>query len=110
MLLGAQFCVSMALIIVTACMWMQYRYMVRYDVGIDRENLLGFELPSKHDLDDREYRAVIDDGMRSIAGISGVTYANQPMVSDGSSVRTSFTRNGYDIELYLRYVTHDFPR
>ena len=108
-LLGAQFCVSMALIIVTACMWMQYRYMVRYDVGIDRENLLGFELPSKHDLDDREYRAVIDDGMRSIAGISGVTYANQPMVSDGSSVRTSFTRNGYDIELYLRYVTHDFP-
>lgn len=108
-LLGAQFCVSMALIIVTACMWMQYRYMVRYDVGIDRENLLGFELPSKHDLDDCEYRAVIDDGMRSIAGISGVTYANQPMVSDGSSVRTSFTRNGYDIELYLRYVTHDFP-
>ncbi len=105
-LLGVQFCVSTALIIVTACMWMQYRYMVGYDIGIDRENLLGFEMPSSKD---REYRSVIDDGMRRIAGIAGVAYANNPMVCEGAGARISSTRNGLDMELYFRRVTHDFP-
>ena len=34
-LVGVQFTVSIALIVVAACFWLQYRYMINYDIGID---------------------------------------------------------------------------
>ena len=42
-LTGVQFIISIALIIVSAAFWMQYRYMMRFDMGFDRDNLLTFE-------------------------------------------------------------------
>lgn len=41
-MVGVQFSVAMILIIVTAVFWQQYRYMIRYDVGFDRENIITF--------------------------------------------------------------------
>ena len=41
-LAGFQFAVAMVLIIVAASFWMQYRYMVNYDIGLDRENIVTF--------------------------------------------------------------------
>lgn len=41
-LAGFQFAVAMALIIVAASFWTQYRYLVNYDIGLDRENILTF--------------------------------------------------------------------
>ena len=42
-LVGLQFTVSMTLIIVTAVFFMQYKYMLDYDLGYNTENLLAFE-------------------------------------------------------------------
>ena len=42
-LTGLQFAISIALIIVSAAFWTQYRYMMRFDMGFDRDNLLVFE-------------------------------------------------------------------
>ena len=42
-LTGVQFIISIALIIVSAAFWTQYRYMMRFDMGFDRDNVLTFE-------------------------------------------------------------------
>ena len=42
-LVGLQFTISMALITVTAVFFLQYKYMLNYDLGYDTDNLLGFE-------------------------------------------------------------------
>ncbi len=41
-MVGVQFSVAMILIIVTAVFWLQYRYMINYDLGFDRENVVTF--------------------------------------------------------------------
>ena len=41
-MVGVQFTVAMILIIVTAVFWLQYRYMINYDLGFDRENIVTF--------------------------------------------------------------------
>ena len=42
-LTGVQFVISIALIIVSAAFWTQYRYMMRFDMGFERDNVLTFE-------------------------------------------------------------------
>ncbi len=42
-LVGLQFTVSMVLIIVTAVFFMQYKYMLNYDLGYNTDNLVAFE-------------------------------------------------------------------
>lgn len=41
-MIGVQFTVAMVLIIVTAVFFMQYRFMAKYDMGFDRENIVAF--------------------------------------------------------------------
>ena len=41
-MVGVQFTVAMILIIVTAVFFLQYRYMINYDLGFDRENVVTF--------------------------------------------------------------------
>ncbi|MBQ8553293.1 MAG: ABC transporter permease [Alistipes sp.] len=41
-MVGVQFSVAMILIIVTAVFWLQYRFMINYDLGFDRENVVTF--------------------------------------------------------------------
>ena len=41
-MVGIQFSVAMVLIIVTAIFFLQYRYMTKYDMGFDRENIVTF--------------------------------------------------------------------
>ncbi len=51
-MVGIQFSVAMMLIIVTAIFWLQYRYMINYDLGFDRENIVTFaswDLRSRHE-------------------------------------------------------------
>ncbi len=44
MLVGVQFAVSMILIVLAFSFWLQYRFMINYDLGFDRENILTFEI------------------------------------------------------------------
>ncbi len=51
-MVGVQFSVAMILIIVTAVFWLQYRYMINYDLGFDRENVVTFaswDLGQRHE-------------------------------------------------------------
>ena len=41
-MVGVQFTVAMILIIVTAVFFLQYRYMAKFDMGFDRENVVTF--------------------------------------------------------------------
>ena len=41
-MVGVQFTVAMILIMVTAVFFLQYRYMIKYDLGFDRENIVTF--------------------------------------------------------------------
>ena len=45
-MVGMQFTVAMVLIIVTAVFFMQYRYMVKYDMGFSRNNIATFRVGS----------------------------------------------------------------
>ena len=49
-MVGMQFTVAMILIIVTAVFFLQYRYMIKYDLGFDRSNIVTF---ASWDLRDR---------------------------------------------------------
>ena len=49
-MVGMQFTVAMILIIVTAVFFLQYRYMINYDLGFDRSNIVTF---ASWDLRDR---------------------------------------------------------
>ncbi len=51
-MVGVQFSVAMILIIVTALFWRQYRFMINYDLGFDRENIVTFaswDLGQRHE-------------------------------------------------------------
>ena len=41
-MVGIQFTVAMFLVIVTSVFFLQYRYMVKYDLGFDKENIVTF--------------------------------------------------------------------
>ena len=41
-MVGLQFAVAMILIIITAVFYLQYRYMTKYDLGFDRDNIVTF--------------------------------------------------------------------
>ena len=41
-MVGVQFTVAMVLIIITGVFFLQYRYMMNYDLGFDRENIVTF--------------------------------------------------------------------
>ncbi len=49
-LISVQYIVSMTLIIITAVFFLQYRFMLNYDIGIDKENVLAifpYDFPAK---------------------------------------------------------------
>lgn len=103
-LLGVQFAVSMVLITVTACMWLQYRYMMNYDIGIDRDNLFTFRMS---DAQAGRYDA-ISGRMNGIAGISGVTASAEPVVSRGSSLIRNIGYRDQNLSIYMRPVLSNF--
>ncbi len=103
-LLGVQFAVSMVLITVAACIWLQYRYMMNYDIGIDRDNLFTFRISDAQ----AERYDVISGRMNGIAGISGVTVAAEPVVSRGSSLIRTIEYKDRKLRIYVRPVGSNF--
>lgn len=103
-LAGVQFTVSIALIVVAACFWLQYRYMINYDIGIDRENLMSFNLSYK----DGNMYPVLSERMNEMPEIVGVTASVNPVVGDRSSEVISMKYEGRDLELHFRYVRSNF--
>ena len=103
-LVGVQFTVSIALIVVAACFWLQYRYMINYDIGIDRENLMSFNLPYK----DAAMYPVLSERMNEMPEIVGVTASVDAVVGNGSAEVIHMKYGGRDLELQFRYVRSNF--
>ena len=103
-LAGVQFTVSIALIVVAACFWLQYRYMINYDIGIDRENLMCFNLSYK----DGDMYPVLAERMNEMPEIVGVTASVDAVVGDGSAEVIRMKYEGRDLELHFRYVRSNF--
>ena len=103
-LVGVQFTVSIALIVVAACFWLQYRYMINYDIGIDRENLMCFNLSYK----DGDMYPVLAERMNEMPEIVGVTASVDAVVGDGSAEVIRMKYEGRDLELHFRYVRSNF--
>ena len=98
-----QFAISIVLIIVTTAIWLQYRYLVKYDLGFDVENVLVVE-PSYNVC--KRYEAFMEHLEKS-PNILGAT-ATVSRLTDISS--TGFTGNdGERITLHQFTVHHNFP-
>ena len=101
-LVAVQFVVSMVLMILALVFSMQYEYMIRYDVGIDRENLLVIEsedLATKHEL--------FVEKLAENPNIAAATSTNwEIFASDGYNVRII---DGKEIKMQIHYVRHNAP-
>ena len=101
-LVAVQFIVSMVLMILALVFSMQYEYMIRYDVGIDRENLLVIEsedLATKHEL--------FVEKLAENPNIAAVTSTNwEIFASDGYNGRII---DGKEIKMQIHYVRHNAP-
>ena len=73
-LAGFQFAVAIVLIIVAAAFWMQYRYMVNFDIGLDRENILTFS-----SFDIRKNGEAVVEKLMQYPGVEDVTAAGSPI-------------------------------
>ena len=101
-LVGMQFTVSMILILITGVFFMQYRHMVRYDVGFDKENILTFtsrELMTKCDN--------VIDRLQQHPDAMDVTASNNNIFSDGINIwgRES---DGKPVQIYSYAVRWNF--
>lgn len=102
-LVGLQFTISMMLIIVTAVFHSQYRHMLGYDLGFDKDNVLTFscrELGSRHD-------AAIG-ALKAHPEISSATAASSDIFSTFHNIWGRKV-NGRDVLIEAFAVRWDFP-
>jgi len=102
-LIGMQFVVSMALIMVTGTFYLQYRFMVDYDPGFDRSNLLVFR-------GSRNIASRNEAFTAYIAGdpdVMGVTASIQSIIGRANMWGERELR-GSVVDLFAWDVRHDF--
>lgn len=101
-LVALQFTVSMVLIILALVFSLQYSYMVRYDIGMDRENVLmikSMDLAPKHEL--------FLEKLAANPNIEAVTSTNWGIFgSDGFNSRLI---DGVEVKMQVHYVRYNFP-
>ena len=103
LLVGIQFTVSMALIIITSVFFMQYRYMVDYDLGFDTEDVMYFsciELAPKSDL--------VIEKLKQHPDITAVTAANANLFYSFNIWGREI--DGRNVQLLAYAVRWDFPQ
>ena len=99
-----QFSISMTLIILTTAFWLQYRYMAKYDMGFDYENVVKFNLNYSHAVDHVE--TIREELLRN------------PMIEDVTATKTDIFRtsamatyradNGDIVEVEIMDVRYNF--
>ena len=101
-LAGVQFTVAMVLIIVAASFFMQYKYMVNYDIGLDRENVISF---TAFDLANKG-EAVVEK-LQQYPDAIDVTACTSPITQQNSSWGRSY--EGKDFMLHVWPVRWNLP-
>lgn len=105
-LIGFQYVISLVLIIVTAFIWMQNNYMRRYELGVDRDQLLIAALPGLP-VTSSMYQG-FDHQLKGCAEIADVAYANVKL--GGMNVYSTYPLEYKDKEAgaFLINVTPNF--
>ncbi|MBR5861048.1 MAG: ABC transporter permease [Bacteroidaceae bacterium] len=102
-LVALQFTVSMVLMVLALVFSMQYSYMVRYDIGVDRENMLMIkseDLAPKHEL--------FIETLAANPNIEAVTSTNWGLF--GSGDYNSRLIDGVTVKMQIHYVRHNAPQ
>lgn len=101
-LVGMQFTVSMILLLITGVFFMQYRHMIRYDVGFDKENILTF---TSRELINHSDNLI--GRLQQHPDAMDVTASNNNIFSDGMSIwgRES---DGKPVHIYSYAVRYNF--
>ena len=102
-LVALQFTVSMVLMVLALVFSMQYSYMVRYDIGVDRENMLMIkseDLAPKHEL--------FIEKLAANPNIEAVTSTNWRLF--GSGDYNSRLIDGVTVKMQIHYVRHNAPQ
>jgi len=102
-LVALQFTVSMVLMVLALVFSMQYSYMVRYDIGMDRENMLMIkseDLAPKHEL--------FLEKLAANPNIEAVTSTNWGLF--GSGYYNSRLIDGVTVKMQIHYVRHNAPQ
>jgi len=102
LLAGAQFAVSIVLIALATLFFLQYRYMVRFDAGFDRERIVTFSASSEYA---RRWEAATDYLLQH-PDVEGVTQSSRPIIGRSQSWGTKF--NDREIFVTAYGVRHDF--
>ena len=89
-MVGAQFTVAMILIIVTTVFFLQYRYMINYDLGFDRENIVTF---GSWDLRSRSETVV--ERLEQHPDVVGVTSSGANIFGNGQTWGRSYDGKEY---------------
>ena len=106
-LISTQFIVSMTLIIITAVFFLQYRFMLNYDIGIDKENVLvifPYDFPAKSG-------ETLIQKLEANPQVKEVTATMSSFVGIPSSINgyTKDDGNYYDVNIwYVRWNLIDF--
>ena len=101
-MVGAQFTVAMILIIVTAVFFLQYRYMINYDLGFDRSNILTF---ASWDLRDRSETVI--ERLQQHPDVENVTSSSAQIFRNGQTWGRAY--NGTEYVLRPNAVRWNLP-
>jgi len=102
LLVGVQFVISMTLIVVAFSFWLQYRYMVNYDMGFDRENILTFNISGTIAGKNDAFRSYLSNH----PDIEGVTASDSFVIGQNSVWMRKYRDNW--INIYVWTVAQDF--
>ena len=91
-MVGIQFTVAMILIIVAAVFFLQYRYMINYDLGFDRENVVTF---GSWDLRSRSETVV--ERIEQHPDVVGVTSSGANIFRNGQTWGRNYDGKNYQL-------------
>ena len=101
-MVGMQFTVAMILIIVTAIFFLQYRYMINYDLGFDRSNIVTF---ASWDLRDRSETVI--ERLQQHPDVENVTSSSAQIFRNGQTWGRAY--NGTEYVLRPNAVRWNLP-
>jgi putative ABC transport system permease protein len=100
-MVGVQFTVAMILIIVTSVFFLQYRYMVQYHLGFEKENIVNF---GNNDL--YNHTETVVERVMQHPDVIDATSSYFNIFGVGQSTRIE--KEGKEATLYVNFVRHNF--
>lgn len=105
-LIGVQFVISLALIICASFVKLQHKYMMTFDMGFDKEQLISGVIPGDVAWWNSKNEA-FEDILRSNPDIADMTWANGQMVSQ-TRMGWGYSDNGRTINFDVYPVAYNF--